>query len=143
MEYSKKIRNLENAIARQVQESKSKILGKDRVIVELERETSLVIEESQWEIDDAKEMYETSLDKYTTTIENLEKELKIIPQVLKIPPLNIASNPEVDVLKNSLKEKDRLIQMYKFEFKNMVKQLHHKHNLEIGEYKNKLDSLKK
>jgi cell fate (sporulation/competence/biofilm development) regulator YmcA (YheA/YmcA/DUF963 family) len=80
---------------------------------------------------------------YTRTISNLEKELKRRPQVLKIPPLNIASNPEVDVLKNSLKEKEGLIQIFKAEFENTVIQLHQKHNSEIEEYKNKLDSLKK
>jgi hypothetical protein len=45
MECSKKIRNLENAIARKVQESRSKIQGKDHIIVELESEVSLIIEE--------------------------------------------------------------------------------------------------
>jgi hypothetical protein len=88
-------------------------------------------------------MYETSLATYTRTIENLERELKIRPQVLKIPPLNIASNLEVDVLKNSLKEKEGLVQLFKFEFENIVIHLHHKHNSKIEEYKNKLDNFKK
>jgi hypothetical protein len=62
-------------------------------------------------------MYETSLAKYMTTIENLEKELKIRPQVLKITLLNIVSNSKVDVLKNSLKEKMELLKYIKLNLK--------------------------
>ena len=49
--------------------------------------------------------------------------MKNIPQVLKIPPLNTASNLKVDELKNSLKEKEGLIQIFKDKFEKIVIEL--------------------
>jgi len=123
MECLKKIGNMEIAIERQIQESRSIIEGKYHIIVGLKSEVSLIIEECKRDIDDARETFKMSLATYTITILNLEDKLKSLPQVLKIYPLNTASNPEVDELKNSLKEKEGLIQNFKDEFENIVIEL--------------------
>jgi hypothetical protein len=73
IECLKNIANLQNAIVKQIQESRNKIQGKDHVIVGLKSEVSLIIEECKREIDDAKEMFEMSLATYKELFQIFKK----------------------------------------------------------------------
>jgi hypothetical protein len=64
---------------------------------------------------------------YEIIISNLQEELKSILKVLKIPSLKTASNPKVDELKKSLKEKEEMIVIFKTKFEKKVIELREKH----------------
>jgi hypothetical protein len=104
---------------------------------------SNITEECKREIDDTRENFEMSLTTYERTIPNLQEELKSKPKFLKIPPFQSPSNPEVAELKKSLKEKEEMILICNTEFERKLIELHDKHNSEIEEYKNRVNSLKK